>query len=120
MEGDEDDRGCCCCKPGHLPHLLSCNAAFHLRWLTWEITRTQYILEGYSIIDNNAATMLHVFDLRRVLIRYYIKVRDALPRAVGGAWEAGMRDLAPPKMAGRGFSPACQERCSRARGPCLY
>ncbi|XP_001493647.2 pecanex-like protein 2 [Equus caballus] len=73
MEGDEDDRGCCCCKPGHLPHLLSCNAAFNLRWLTWEITRTQYILEGYSIIDNNAATMLQVFDLRRILIRFYIK-----------------------------------------------
>ncbi|KFO34235.1 Pecanex-like protein 2 [Fukomys damarensis] len=73
MEGDEEDRGCCCCQPGHLPHLLSCNAAFHLRWLTWEVTRTQYILEGYSIIDNNAATMLQVFDLRRVLIRYYIK-----------------------------------------------
>ncbi|XP_055969546.1 pecanex-like protein 2 isoform X2 [Sorex fumeus] len=73
MEGDEDDRGCCCCKPGHLPHLLSCNAAFNLRWLTWEITRTQYILEGYSIIDNNAATMLQVFDLRRILVRYYIK-----------------------------------------------
>uniref|UniRef100_A0A8D1LRH9 Pecanex-like protein n=1 Tax=Sus scrofa TaxID=9823 RepID=A0A8D1LRH9_PIG len=73
MEGDEDDRGCCCCQPGHLPHLLSCNAAFNLRWLTWEITRTQYILEGYSIMDNNAATMLQVFDLRRILIRYYIK-----------------------------------------------
>ncbi|XP_074118509.1 pecanex-like protein 2 isoform X1 [Sminthopsis crassicaudata] len=73
MEGDEDDRSCCCCKPGHLPHLLSCNAAFNLRWLTWEITRTQYILEGYNIIDNNAATMLQVFDLRRILIRYYIK-----------------------------------------------
>ncbi|XP_004691186.1 PREDICTED: pecanex-like protein 2 isoform X1 [Condylura cristata] len=73
MEGDEDDRGCCCCKPGHLPHLLSCNAAFNLRWLTWEITQAQYILEGYSIMDNNAATMLQVFDLRRVLIRYYIK-----------------------------------------------
>ncbi|XP_045882759.1 pecanex-like protein 2 isoform X2 [Meles meles] len=73
MEGDEEDRGCCCCQPGHLPHLLSCNAAFHLRWLTWEITRTQYILEGYSIIDNNAATMLQLFDLRRILIRYYIK-----------------------------------------------
>ncbi|KAJ7342258.1 hypothetical protein JRQ81_009967 [Phrynocephalus forsythii] len=72
-EGDEDDEGCCCCKPGHLPHLLSCNAAFNLRWLTWEITRTQYILEGYSIIDNNAATMFQVFDLRRILIRYYIK-----------------------------------------------
>ncbi|KAF0870452.1 PCX2 protein, partial [Crocuta crocuta] len=72
-EGDEDDRGCCCCKPGHLPHLLSCNAAFNLRWLTWEITRTQYILQGYSIMDNNAATMLQVYDLRRTLIRYYIK-----------------------------------------------
>ncbi|XP_059963832.1 pecanex-like protein 2 isoform X1 [Mesoplodon densirostris] len=72
-EGDEDDRGCCCCKPGHLLHLLSCNAAFNLRWLTWEITRAQYILEGYSIMDNNAATMLQVFDLRRILIRYYIK-----------------------------------------------
>ncbi|KAM5300943.1 pecanex-like protein 2 isoform 2-T2 [Glossophaga mutica] len=72
-EGDEDDQGCCCCQPGHLPHLLSCNAAFNLRWLTWEITRTQYILEGYSIIDNNAATMLQVYDLRRLLIRYYIK-----------------------------------------------
>ncbi|CAO2609363.1 Pecanex-like protein 2 [Lemmus lemmus] len=73
MEGDEDDRGCCCCKPGHLPHLLSCNAAFHLRWLTWEITHTRYILEGYRIMDNNAATMLQVFDLRRVLVRYYVK-----------------------------------------------
>nr|XP_045006672.1 pecanex-like protein 2 isoform X4 [Jaculus jaculus] len=73
MEGDEDDRGCCCCKPGHLPHLLSCNAAFHLRWLTWEVARTQYILEGYSILDNNAATMLQVFDLRRILVRYYVK-----------------------------------------------
>ncbi|XP_054836140.1 pecanex-like protein 2 [Eublepharis macularius] len=72
-EGDEDNEGCCCCKLGHLPHLLSCNAAFNLRWLTWEITRTQYILEGYSIIDNNAATMLQVFDLRRILVRYYIK-----------------------------------------------
>ncbi|XP_077202313.1 pecanex-like protein 2 isoform X2 [Paroedura picta] len=72
-EGDEDNEGCCCCKPGHFPHLLSCNAAFNLRWLTWEITRTHYILEGYSIIDNNAATMLQVFDLRRILIRYYIK-----------------------------------------------
>ncbi|XP_060548343.1 pecanex-like protein 2 [Pantherophis guttatus] len=72
-EGDEDNENCCCCKPGHFPHLLSCNAAFNLRWLTWEITRTQYILEGYNIIDNSAATMLQVFDLRRILIRYYIK-----------------------------------------------
>ncbi|ELW68146.1 Pecanex-like protein 2 [Tupaia chinensis] len=81
MDGDEDDRNCCCCQPGHLPHLLSCNAAFHLRWLAWETTRSQYILEGYSILDNNAATMLQVFDLRRLLIRYYVKL-PLPPRAV--------------------------------------
>lgn len=85
-EGDEDNEGCCCCKPGHLPHLLSCNAAFNLRWLTWEITRTQYILEGYSIIDNNAATMLQVFDLRRILIRYYIKVNSLLKCTLFLGW----------------------------------
>ncbi|XP_030050846.1 pecanex-like protein 2 [Microcaecilia unicolor] len=72
-EGDEEDGDCCCCKPGHLPHILSCNSAFKLRWLTWEVTCTQYILEGYSIMDNNAATMLQVFDLRKILIKYYIK-----------------------------------------------
>uniref|UniRef100_H3BC49 Pecanex-like protein n=1 Tax=Latimeria chalumnae TaxID=7897 RepID=H3BC49_LATCH len=72
-EGAEDDEGCCCCEPGHLPHILSCNAAFNLRWLCWEVTTTKYILEGYSITDNNAATMLQVFDLRKTLIKYYIK-----------------------------------------------
>ncbi|KAE8602069.1 hypothetical protein XENTR_v10013871 [Xenopus tropicalis] len=72
-EGNEDNEDCCCCKPGHLPHMLSCNAAFNLRWLTWEVTRTRFILEGYNVIDNNAATMLQVFDLRKVLIKYYIK-----------------------------------------------
>ncbi|XP_041418756.1 pecanex-like protein 2 isoform X2 [Xenopus laevis] len=72
-EGNEENEDCCCCKPGHLPHMLSCNAAFNLRWLTWEVTRTRYILEGYNVIDNNAATMLQVFDLRKILIKYYIK-----------------------------------------------
>lgn len=97
MEGDEDDRGCCCCKPGHLPHLLSCNAAFNLRWLTWEITRTQYILEGYSIIDNNAATMLQVFDLRRILIRFYIKVLPWDPCTCLSS-DAGLAQEAPEKL----------------------
>ncbi|KAG8444545.1 hypothetical protein GDO86_009635 [Hymenochirus boettgeri] len=72
-EDDEDNVGCCCCKPGHLPCMLSCNSAFNLRWLTWEVTQSRYILEGYNVIDNNAATMLQVFDLRKVLIRYYVK-----------------------------------------------
>ncbi|XP_069463083.1 pecanex-like protein 2 isoform X2 [Ambystoma mexicanum] len=73
ITGDEDDGSCCCCRPGHLPHMLSHNAAFNLRWLTWEVTREKYILDGYRIINNNAATMLQLFDLRKVLIKYYIK-----------------------------------------------
>nr|XP_015218005.1 PREDICTED: pecanex-like protein 2 isoform X2 [Lepisosteus oculatus] len=72
-EGVEDDDACCCCEPGHLPHILSCNAAFNLRWLAWEVTSTKYLLEGYSVSENNAATMLQVYDLRKLLITYYLK-----------------------------------------------
>ncbi|KAM4828485.1 pecanex-like protein 2 [Thomomys bottae] len=72
MEGEEDG-GCCRCWPGPLPHLLSCHAAFRLRWLTWEVARERYVLEGYRILDNSAATMLQVFDLRRALVRFYVK-----------------------------------------------
>ncbi|KAM6956226.1 pecanex-like protein 2 [Aplochiton taeniatus] len=72
-EGVEEDDACCCCEPGHIPHILSCNAAFNLRWLAWEVTATKYLLEGYSISENNAATMLQVYDLRKLLITYYLK-----------------------------------------------
>uniref|UniRef100_A0AAY4CNS7 Pecanex-like protein n=1 Tax=Denticeps clupeoides TaxID=299321 RepID=A0AAY4CNS7_9TELE len=72
-EGVEEDDTCCCCEPGHLPHILSCNAAFNLRWLAWEVTTTKYLLEGYSISENNAATMLQVYDLRKLLVSYYLK-----------------------------------------------
>ncbi|XP_071997268.1 pecanex-like protein 2 isoform X2 [Engystomops pustulosus] len=72
-EGDEDNSGCCCFRIGHLPHVLSCNAAFNKRWLTWEITRCQYILEGYSVIHSNAASLFQVFDLRKILIKYFVK-----------------------------------------------
>ncbi|CAB1313252.1 unnamed protein product [Coregonus sp. 'balchen'] len=47
--------------------------AFNLRWLAWEVTTTKYLLEGYSISENNAATMLQVYDLRKLLITYYLK-----------------------------------------------
>ncbi len=67
--------GFCCCEPGHMPHFLSLNAAFNQRWLAWEVVVTKYVLEGYSISDNSAASMLQVFDLRKVLITYYVKVR---------------------------------------------
>lgn len=73
-EGVEEDDACCCCEPGRLPHMLSCNAAFNLRWLAWEVMATKYLLEGYSISENNAATMLQVYDLRKLLITYYLKV----------------------------------------------
>lgn len=72
-EGVEEDEGCCCCEPGHLPRVLSFNAAFGQRWLAWEVTASKYVLEGYSISDNNAASMLQVFDLRKILITYYVK-----------------------------------------------
>lgn len=79
-EGVEEDDACCCCEPGHLPHMLSCNAAFNLRWLAWEVMATKYLLEGYSISENNAATMLQVYDLRKLLITYYLKVCLRRPR----------------------------------------
>nr|XP_020456894.1 pecanex-like protein 2 isoform X2 [Monopterus albus] len=72
-EGVEEDDACCCCEPGHLPHMLSCNAAFNLRWLAWEVMATKYLLEGYSISENNAATLLQVYDLRKLLVTYYLK-----------------------------------------------
>ncbi|XP_061036967.1 pecanex-like protein 1 isoform X2 [Eubalaena glacialis] len=72
-EGVEEDEGFCCCEPGHIPHVLSFNAAFSQRWLAWDVIVTKYILEGYSITDNSAASMLQVFDLRKVLTTYYVK-----------------------------------------------
>lgn len=73
-EGVDEDEGCCCCEPGHPPHALSFNAAFGQRWLAWEVAAARYVLEGYSISDNNAGAMLQGFDLRRVLLTYYVKV----------------------------------------------
>ncbi|RXG72979.1 Pecanex-like protein 1 [Armadillidium vulgare] len=72
-EGVAEDRGCCCCEPGHLPHMLSANAAFNQRWLAWEVTATKYVLEGYSISDNSATSMFQMFELRKILITYYVK-----------------------------------------------
>ncbi|KAJ8308590.1 hypothetical protein KUTeg_013464 [Tegillarca granosa] len=60
-EGIEDNEGFCCCDPGHLPHFLSLNAAFNQRWLAWEVVVTKYVLEGYSISDNSAASMSIIY-----------------------------------------------------------
>ena len=72
--------GCCCCEPGHLPHVLSANQMFNQRWLAWEVAAARYVLEGYSISDNSATSMLQVFDLRKVLITYYVKVSSCGPQ----------------------------------------
>lgn len=75
-EGVEDNDGCCCCSPGHLPHMLSVNAMFSTRWLAWQVIASQYVLEGYSISDNAAVATLQVFEFRKVLISYYVKVNN--------------------------------------------
>lgn len=54
--------------------MLSLNAAFGQRWLAWEVTAAKYILEGYSISDNSVVSMLQVFEFRKVLVSYYVKV----------------------------------------------
>jgi len=66
--------------------MLSLNAACGQRWLAWEVSATKYIIEGYSISDNSAASMLQVFDLRKILVTYYVKVRCRIELS-GGASE---------------------------------
>ena len=73
-EGVEDNSNCCCCEMGHISsNVLSVNAAFGQRWLAWEVASSKYVLEGYSISDNSAGSMLQVFDFRKVLVTYYVK-----------------------------------------------
>ncbi|XP_012226316.2 pecanex-like protein 1 isoform X2 [Linepithema humile] len=72
-EGIEEDNDCCCCEMGHFSNVLSVNAAFSQRWLAWEVASAKYVLEGYSISDNSAVSMLQVFEFRKVLITYYVK-----------------------------------------------
>lgn len=64
--------------------MLSFNAAFGQRWLAWEVLVTKYVLEGYSITDNSAASMLQVFDLRKILTTYYVKVWFRSVEPLGG------------------------------------
>ncbi|XP_066601607.1 pecanex-like protein 1 isoform X2 [Prorops nasuta] len=72
-EGIEDNDNCCCCEMSHSSNILSVNAAFSQRWLAWEVANAKYVLEGYSISDNSAVSMLQVFEFRRVLVTYYVK-----------------------------------------------
>lgn len=58
---------------GHFSNVLSVNAAFSQRWLAWEVASAKYVLEGYSISDNSAGSMLQMFEFRKVLVTYYVK-----------------------------------------------
>ncbi|XP_060872940.1 pecanex-like protein 1 [Metopolophium dirhodum] len=72
-EGVEDNEGCCCCEPGHFLHILSLNAALGQRWLAWQVVSAKYVVQGYSISDINASSILRAFEFRKVLVSYYIK-----------------------------------------------
>ena len=55
--------------------MLSVNSAFGQRWLAWEVSAVKYVLEGYSISDNSAQSMLQVrrgvyYDRMIVTISY--------------------------------------------------
>lgn len=81
--------GFLCFDTGHLPNMLSVNAAFNQRWLAWEVTASKYILEGYSISDNSVLSMLQVFEFRKILVSYYVKVNAShcrLPEKEHGAF----------------------------------
>lgn len=54
--------------------VLAPGAAWALRWLAWQLASSRYVLEGYSVSDNSAVSMLQVFDFRKVLLTYYVKV----------------------------------------------
>ncbi|XP_050344156.1 pecanex-like protein 1 [Nymphalis io] len=53
--------------------VLSPGASWALRWLAWQLAAARYVLEGYSVTDNSAVSMLQVFDFRKVLLTYYVK-----------------------------------------------
>lgn len=54
--------------------VLSPGAWWALRWLAWQLATSRYVLEGYSVTDNSAVSMLQVFEFRKVLLTYYVKV----------------------------------------------
>ena len=50
--------------------------AFQQRFLSWTVVVQKYLVETYSISEQNAATVLQIFDLRRRLITLYVKVHS--------------------------------------------
>lgn len=62
--------GCCWCEPGHLPGMLSVNAAFNQRWLAWEVCNSA---------RPTALYMLPMFDATSVDLTSGRMCRSPLP-----------------------------------------
>ena len=65
---------CCCCEPGHLPGLLSFNAAVRQRWLAWEVVSRNYTVPGYSISENQADYVFNAHEYRKNYINFFVQV----------------------------------------------
>ncbi|GBP53300.1 Pecanex-like protein 1 [Eumeta japonica] len=72
-EGPEESNDGVCAGWWCAGRILSPGAAFSLRWLAWQLASAKYVLEGYSVSDNSAVSMLQVFDFRKALVTYYVK-----------------------------------------------
>ncbi|XP_073946549.1 pecanex [Choristoneura fumiferana] len=68
---EESSEGVCGCFGA--ARLLAPGAWWALRWLAWQLAAARYVLEGYSVADNSAVSMLQLFDFRKVLLTYYVK-----------------------------------------------
>ncbi|KAL4715719.1 hypothetical protein ACJJTC_006298 [Scirpophaga incertulas] len=70
---EESSEGVCSAAWWCGGRVLAPGAAWALRWLAWQLASARYVLEGYSVSDNSAVSMLQVFDFRKVLLTYYVK-----------------------------------------------
>ncbi|CAH8606842.1 unnamed protein product [Dicrocoelium dendriticum] len=82
-----NDNGCCCCNPGHLPGMLSLNAALLMRCITWQFVSSSYSVDGYRMTNHSADTIVRLNDLRRILVNrfiqciiYYVSLLPELPK----------------------------------------
>lgn len=62
----------CISSCSSIPSFLSFNSAFALRWNSWEIVSTDYVLQTYSISLNPANSFFFTYALRTAAIKYLV------------------------------------------------
>ncbi|XP_068632284.1 pecanex-like protein 1 [Battus philenor] len=72
-EGPEESSEGVCARWWCGGRVLAPGSCWALRWLAWQLAAARYVLEGYSVSDNSAVSMLQAFDFRKVLLTYYVK-----------------------------------------------